>query len=465
MIPQGDNIFIIPINDKSLVYSPLNGISALINFSGAIELKQQLSLRVKKQENPSSRLFDLAGDILQSPFHTPLKKAGELTPEFMGVIPTRDCNGACIYCDFRLNNAPSVKMSYQMASKATDWYIDLLEKQKRKNIEIHFFGGEPMMAEDVIEIVVHRARIMAAEKKMMTYFEISTNGLYAEKKAFFLGNYFQKVILSLDGTREAHNFQRPMRGEDNSFENSVRTAHILSKSQAELCLRACISTKNIKEMEQITGWFCETFNPSAINFEILSPTVNTGLLDLFPPDPYDFASGFIRSKEIGKQYGIQVVYASDIGAYPVTSSCPVGKDAAIFSPDGRISNCYLLPDRWQDIGLDLDFGNINDKGVVEIKNHKVDSIREMVLNKPRCSKCFCKWHCAGGCHVGNTFPGSSTTYDNFCIQTRIISANTLLSALDMSDETDQLINNPKNMKKLALNRSDLLSDFNDPEHD
>jgi len=51
-----------------------------------------------------------------------------------------------------------------MAAKIVDWYISLLKSQQRNILEIHFFGGEPMVARDVIEVVVQRARLVAMEQ-------------------------------------------------------------------------------------------------------------------------------------------------------------------------------------------------------------------------------------------------------------------------------------------------------------
>ncbi len=126
---------------------------------------------------------------------------------------------------------------------------------------------------------------------------------------------------------------------------------------------------------------------------------------LFPPDPLEFAIHFQRSKAIAKQYGVELVYASDISGQPLVSSCPVGKDTAIVTPDGRISNCYLLQEDWQKVGLDLSIGQIGKNGKVQIEEEVNESIRKMVEDKVRCDSCFCKWSWAGGCHVGNTIPG------------------------------------------------------------
>jgi radical SAM protein with 4Fe4S-binding SPASM domain len=180
----------------------------------------------------------------------------------------------------------------------------------------------------------------------------------------------------------------------------------------------------------------------------------------FLPNPFDFAIHFQKSREIGAGYGIEVVYASDTSDQPVVSSCPVGKDTAIVSPDGRISCCYLLPERWNNAGLDLDFGLFAKKGDLTIEEDKIDAIRSMVENKPRCSNCFCQWSCAGGCHVGITYPGSNLVYDNFCKQTRLISAFTLLENLGLQKNIDELTQTPKALQIIVNQESDKIQALN-----
>ena len=453
------NSFIIPVNNDFLIYSPLNGISALINRAGVLELNTQLKLIEKNKGNPESMLFELAQDILQKPVLTPVKKTGDLNPEFIGLIPTRICNGACNYCDFEAEKASHDKMPYNMAVKIVDWYAGLLKSRQRKVLEVQFFGGEPMMARDVIEVTVQRARMVATEQNLVPFFEISTNGQYNAKNARFLGQYFNKVVLSLDGFKEIQNKHRPLKNNQSSFENAVETAKIISISDAELCIRCCISQINIELMEDITQWFCQVLRPSAINFEVLCSTPKTDSTGLFPPDPVSFAIHFQKSREIANGFGVEVVYASDISEQPVVSSCPVGKDTVIVSPDGRISNCYLIPDRWQKKGLDLDFGFLDSNGEVRIENDKITAIREMVECKPRCRKCFCQWSCAGGCHVGTTYPGSSLEYNDFCKQTRLISTFTLLSDLGLQDKIEELILIPDALQKIVNQSSDRIQTF------
>lgn len=451
--------FIIPVLSDFLVYSPLAGISALVNRRAILELKEHLGTGIWNGADTASPLVDLAQNLSAGQFRLPQRKTGKFNPEFLGIIPTRSCNGSCNYCDFEADVATGQKMSFGLAAGVVDWYSNLMKSHNRNTLEIHFFGGEPMVARDVIEVVVQRARLIAAERGLISYFEISTNGQYDTVDAVWLGQYFNKVILSFDGFRQAQNRHRPLKNGKSSYENVSATAKIISDSNAELCIRCCVSEENIMQMEEFTGWLCDNYRLSAINFEVLTvsaPSVKSGLQ---PPDPFEFALHLIKSREIASQYGVDVVYASDINGSPVVSSCPVGKDTAIVSPEGRISNCYLQASKWQKVGLDLDFGFIISSDNVRIEQGQLEDIRGMVESKPRCKNCFCKWSCAGGCHVGSTFPGSEAGYDNFCKQTRLISLFTLLSGLGLQEKTDRLTQSPQEMRKIVNQRSDCLRDF------
>ena len=451
---QINSVYLIPVINDFIIYSPLVGITAFINRGAVNELQKQLLLIENNLGNPSSKLFELATDIMMSPVRSPIRKTGNLNPEFLGILPTRSCNGACNYCDFGADRASGEKMSYRLAADVVDWYARILKSQNRNSLEIHFFGGEPMVARDVIEVVVQRARLVAAEQNLIPFFEISTNGQYDAHDAGFLAQYFNKVVLSLDGSKEVQDKHRPLKTNKSSFENAVETARIISHSGADLCIRCCVSQTNLLQMEEFTEWLCRNFRLAAINFEILSSTSQTDLSGLYPPDPVEFAVHFQRSRKIAERYGVEVVYASDISDLPVVSSCPVGKDAAIVSSNGRISNCYLMPEKWQEAGLDLDFGNINSDGEVNLEADKLNAIRIMVESKPRCIGCFCQWSCAGGCHVGITYPGCHSGYDNFCKQTRLISAFTLMSGLGMQDKIEELINTPDAMHGILNQISD-----------
>jgi uncharacterized protein len=454
-----NNCFVIPVCSDFLLYAPLSKLSALINRAAARELKEQFAIPSRNTGNNKSEISTVALDIIDNNTRAPRKNTGSLNPKFLGIIPTRSCNASCLYCDFGSEGGKTVRMPYRLAAGAVDWYAGLMETRKQKILEIHFFGGEPMMARDVIEVALHRARLLAHEKQMITIFEISTNGQYKASDAKFIGEYFNKVILSLDGFREIQDKHRPLKASTDSFENSFETAKILSDSDATLCIRCCVSHLNISMMEEYTGWLCRNFRLSAINFETLSASGKSASARLYPPDPVEFAINFYKSRQIASRYGVDVVFSSDITSNPTISSCPVGTDTAIISPDGRISSCYLMPGRWQEAGLDLDFGFLGKDGKARLDKVKIDSIRGIVEDKPRCVSCFCRWNCAGGCHVGNTYPGSGLQVSSYCIQTRIISALGLLSRLEANDRIGKLLRSREALERIGNTMSFLIQDM------
>lgn len=136
----------------------------------------------------------------------------------------------------------------------------------------------------------------------------------------------------------------------------------------------------------------------------------------------------------------------------------MGSDAAIISPDGVINGCYLLESDWQAKGLDMRLGACRRDGSVVLDQTGVESVRQLnVLNKPFCARCFCKWHCAGGCHVNNPLPNQpGLAYRRLCIQTRLITLYHLLKAMGQEGLMDCLLNTPEALEKLMQPLGDTL---------
>ncbi len=229
---------------------------------------------------------------------------------------------------------------------------------------------------------MHRARMAAEQFDLIPRFEVATNGVFDEQRARFVGDYFDTVVLSFDGFHEIHDRQR------GGFETVKRTAKILSQSPTELCFRVCVSQESVYQLEQITQWFCEAFQPSIINFEVLRSTSESEAAGLKPPDPYDFAIHYVKASRIVKRFGLEAVYASAVTQTLRHSFCPLGKDALIVSPNGRVSGCYLPQQAWQARGLDLDAGWLTADGTMRLDYEAINRLRQMAMRKLRCERCF-----------------------------------------------------------------------------
>jgi uncharacterized protein len=352
-------------------------------------------------------------------------------------------------------------MDLGLATAAVDWMAATVKQQGRQTLEVHFFGGEPFVADAVVDAVVHRARAQSERLGLIPRLEVATNGVFDEKQAGFVGDYFDTVVLSFDGPREIHDRHRPMDRRRGSFAAVEKTAQRLSRSPTELCLRVCVAQDNVGQLDHITRWFCESFQPAVINFETLRSNPAAEGAGLHPPDPYVFAVQYANAQRIATGYGVRTVHAAVAVERPRHTFCPVGRDAVIVSPDGRLSGCYLPRQRWTEKGLDLDLGFISPAGEVVIDSSAAERLRHLAAAKPRCAGCFCRWTCAGGCLVAQAGPGGTDGTSDFCIQTRLLTANALLKNLSLDDEADRLLNDLQAMQRLALHPIDDLGEVQD----
>jgi uncharacterized protein len=444
-------LFVLPVNEAFLVCSPLNGIAALLNASALKMLRRRMQGCAFSATATVNELADL---LAQNPSEPP-SLTGPLKPLFLGLLPTRRCNCSCVYCDFDAGAEKTSDMSPATATAALDWYARFLRETGQNHLELHFFGGEPFVCREVVETAVHCSRMLASRHELSLHLEVSTNGLFEQEYAQFVGDYFQAVLLSLDGFQDIHDRHRPIHSGRGSFSQARQTATLLAQTPTELCLRCCVSNLNIHCLEEIALWFCEEFQPSVINFEPLSANPQSRVAGLSAPDPYTFALQYTKARAQALRYGIQTVYAATEGEPAQTRFCPVGKDALIVSPDGRISSCYLPRESWLERGLDMELGHLSGQREVHIDPKAVLRLRSLTRDKPRCARCFCQWVCSGGCHVQHSYPGSSLAYEPFCIQTRLLSACRLLEEMNLPQIAQSLLADRKAMEALALQGSDI----------
>ncbi|MBI4473383.1 MAG: radical SAM protein [Acidobacteria bacterium] len=442
-------VFLVPVLDRWLLHAPLHNVSAVVNQAAADKL------RAADRRGITGDLVDLFSALDETPV-VPGPLEGDICPSFLGIIPTRGCNIACVYCNFGGPTAEMTHMHAGIAVAAVDWMAERLERAGRKLFQIHFFGGEPFASPEIVDIVVHRARFQAARRGLSTYSDASTNGVFNESRCRFVGDYFGGIVLSFDGPPEFHNKNRPAFEGRPTFDVVERTARMLSEMPLDLCIRMCITRDSVHHLEEITRWMCESFKPKVVNFETLTPGELPAKAGLLPPDPYDFAIHCMGAYRVAEGYGIKAVYSAAETETPRISFCPVGTDALIVSLDGRASACYLLPVDWKARGLDMDVGWVRENGRVDIDFEALSRIRRLPTEKPRCERCFCQWSCAGGCHVNQTFPGCGLDYTDFCVQTRLMTACLLLRDLGQDALVDQLLANRDAMERTALHPWDFV---------
>jgi uncharacterized protein len=241
-----------------------------------------------------------------------------------------------------------------------------------------------------------------------------------------------------------HDRHRPALNGRGTFDPIARNARILSDSGVELIVRACVTADSVSGLLDFVQWIAATLRPSTVCLETLSLSAYADRSGMNPPDPVEFAYTFDRAAQFLRDYGITTVTSTAVLDGPRLSFCPVGKDALIVSPDGQVDACYLLRDEWVSHGLDLHLGTVCQNGAYDaefaIDPVAVTRVRQMTAQqRPLCAKCLCRYHCAGGCHVHHATDLAPGSFDDMCIQTRLITVVNLLRRMGCDDIAERWI--------------------------
>lgn len=453
------SLYVLPVFQQYVLYAPLHGLTALLNRAALLRLREHLCQGVGCLDE---NLADIVASLRMAGQPAPRPSEGELAPAFLGLLPTRGCNLGCRYCGFMLAGGSAAAMDPALAHDAVNWYMDWVREAGRPHAEIHFFGGEPFCAPEVLDVSVHLARIRAAEIGCQVRFEVATNGVFSESRAHWAADNIDTIVLSMDGPPDIQDRNRPYRDGQGSSGMVARTARILSEDSAGFHIRSCVTADTVKRMPELAAWFCREYVPQGVCFEPMQfPVLYQGKtpIGLDPPDPWEFGRNFIRAATILAAHGVEAVYAAADLRKTRVSFCPVAHDAVIVSPDGVVSACYLLREEWEARGLDLIFGRIAPTGALEVDEQALGVIRGLnVWSKPACASCACRWHCAGGCHVNHP-PPSPGCYDGPCIQTRIITLHNLLTVLGRRDLIQRLLEDDQALQRAVRQPSDRLADL------
>lgn len=447
------DIFCLPCQNKYLIYAPRHNWVALVNRSAAQEIRFGLESRT----TPAGELGELLEELRLEEKCSPAVRQGIVDdPLFLGLIPTRACNLECGYCDFDAQHALGPVMTCGMARDAIDAYLRLLRRAKKDLLEIHFFGGEPLMAWDVVFFAVHYARLRAKENSMSVRFEVITNGMVSPSRAYWLADRFDTVVLSLDGPEDIQSRQRAGIDGANPMKLIFQNAKILANGSCDLALRACVTRDSVGRMAEIASWMLTEFYPSGICFETMTASPRSQLSGFEPPDPYEFVQGFLAAQQIIEKAGVDCILSTAMTSACQTSFCPVGKDAMIVSPDGQIYACYWMEEEWLKRGLDLRMGSVKGQ-LLDLDPLAVQRARDLTIRyKQPCETCFCKYHCAGGCHVRRASSPTARREVEVCIQTRLITAARLLHRLNNQGLLDNMLLDQPSLEKLAYQQDDRL---------
>ncbi|NLZ80849.1 MAG: thioether cross-link-forming SCIFF peptide maturase [Clostridiales bacterium] len=355
-----------------------------------------------------------------------------------------DCNLACKYCFAEEGeyHGRRALMSFEVGKQSLDFLIE--NSGNRRNLEVDFFGGEPLMNWDVVKKLVEYGRSKEKEYNKNFRFTLTTNGVLLNDEIMeFANREMSNVVLSLDGRKEVHDFMRPSRNGKGSYDLILPKFIKFAKSREEkdYYIRGTFTSNNLDFSKDVLHFADLGFKQMSIEPVVSLPDEPFAIKEKDIPaicEEYDkLAVEFIKRKKEGKGFNF-FHFMIDLEQGPCVakrlSGCGSGTEYLAVTPWGDLYPCH------QFVGED-DFlmGNVFE-GVKE-KDIQDEFKLCNVYAKDKCQDCFAKFYCSGGCSANSyKFHNSITdAYDIGCELERKRVETAIMIKAALADATEEEI--------------------------
>lgn len=312
---------------------------------------------------------------------------------------SHDCNLACKYCFAGQGeyHGDRALMSYEVGKQALDFLV--ANSGSRKNLEVDFFGGEPLMNLDVVKQLVEYGRSIEKEKGKNFRFTLTTNGVLLDDDFVEYANKeLKNVVLSIDGRKEVNDRMRPTRNGKGSYDIIMpKFKEFAKKRQGEYYIRGTFTHNNLDFCDDVVNFIEEGFKEISMEPVVAAPEEPYAIREEDVPvikEQYDKLAKILvdRAKE-GKPvnfFHFNIDLAGGPCVYKRLSGCGSGTEYLAVTPWGDLYPCHQFVGQ-EDFKLgDVWHGIDNEKVVEEFKCNNVYA-------KDKCKNCFARFYCSGGC--------------------------------------------------------------------
>ncbi|MGO1579784.1 MAG: thioether cross-link-forming SCIFF peptide maturase [Peptoniphilaceae bacterium] len=313
-----------------------------------------------------------------------------------------DCNLRCKYCfasqgDFKGQRS---LMDEEVGKKAL---IFLLENSgNRRNLEVDFFGGEPLMNFELVKKLVDFGRVEEKKYNKHFRFTITTNGLLLDRdKIDYINENMDNVVLSLDGRKCINDHMRPTISGKGSYDIIVPKFKELidARGDKDYYIRGTFTNKNLDFSNDLIDYYDLGFKKTSIEPVVTDEKETYAIREEHIQkilDEYEkMSKDYINIRKKDKEF-LFFHFMIDLTQGPCvikrSVGCGAGSEYVAITPEGDIYPCH------QFVGEEeFKLGNVDD-GIVNTQirdNFKCSN----VFTKEDCYDCWARYYCSGGCHA------------------------------------------------------------------
>ena len=312
-----------------------------------------------------------------------------------------DCNLRCAYCfagtgDFGHGRG---LMTPVVAERAVDFII--ANSGQRRNCEVDFFGGEPLLNMDTVRHAVNYIRRRETETGKVFKLTLTTNATLLDDSIIeYLNAENISLVLSLDGRREVHDRMRPDALGEGTFDEVVEKSRQLINSRGgqNYYLRGTFTAYNLDFANDVAAMADLGFNQLSVE-PVISKDTDYAIKEEHLPmlfSEYDrLAEYYLERRKAGRPFEF-FHFNLNLDNGPCVakrlSGCGAGHEYFAVTPEGDLYPCHQFVGRDEYL-----LGNVY-SGLK--KNELPKRFRQAhVLNKDACQSCWARFYCSGGCHA------------------------------------------------------------------
>jgi len=352
--------------------------------------------------------------------------AGKLKEKTAGVVKAlclhiaHSCNLNCAYCFASQGKYQGERalMSFEVGKRALDFLIE--NSGTRRNLEVDFFGGEPLMNFQVVKDLVAYARSIEKEKGKNFRFTLTTNGVLVDDDVIeFANKECSNVVLSLDGRKEIHDRYRVDYAGKGSWEKIVPNFQkfVEARGGKNYYMRGTFTHQNPDFLKDIQQMLDLGFRELSMEPVVSAPGDEAALTMEDLPivlEQYEKLAELMLQKDKEKDPFTFYHYMIDLTGGPCIykriSGCGSGTEYMAVTPWGDLYPCH------QFVGDEkFKLGNIWD-GVINTQIQSEFAACNVYAH-PECRDCWARLYCSGGCAANAYHATGSVTgvYEYGCI--------------------------------------------------
>lgn len=310
------------------------------------------------------------------------------------------CNLNCEYCFASQGkyHGERALMPYEVGKRALDFLIE--NSGSRHNLEVDFFGGEPLMNFEVVKKLVKYAREQEKLHNKNFRFTLTTNGLLIDDDVIaFVNKEMSNVVLSLDGRKEVHDSLRKTISGQGSYDIIIPKFKKLVEARGgkNYYIRGTFTHNNIDFLKDILHMADLGFTELSMEPVVCAPDEPYALTEKDLPilkEQYELLAKEMIKRDSENRGFTFYHYMLDLThgpcIYKRISGCGSGTEYLAVTPWGDLYPCHqFVGDEKFKLG-DIYNGIVNTKVRDEFKLCNAYA-------RPECKDCWAKLYCSGGC--------------------------------------------------------------------